>query len=67
MPPKKTKNNKSVPVMAHKHKDKRANTPTKELRDFVEDQEKNPKVILYPRDPTLDPQLVWKGKDEQIG
>ena len=21
--------------------------------------------MLYPRDPTLDPQLVWKGKDEQ--
>src|SRR3954471_11993029 len=24
-----------------------------------------PKAALYPRDPTLDPQLVWKGKDEQ--
>ena len=21
--------------------------------------------MLYPRDPSLDPQLVWKGKDEQ--
>jgi adenine-specific DNA-methyltransferase len=21
--------------------------------------------VLYPRDPSLDPQLVWKGKDEQ--
>ncbi len=21
--------------------------------------------LRYPRDPTLDPQLVWKGKDEQ--
>ena len=21
--------------------------------------------LLYPRDPSLDPQLVWKGKDEQ--
>jgi hypothetical protein len=21
--------------------------------------------VRYPRDPTLDPQLVWKGKDEQ--
>lgn len=65
MPPKKTKNHKEIPVVAHKHKDKRANIPTKELRDFVEDDEKNPKIILYPRDPSLDPQLVWKGKDEQ--
>ena len=23
------------------------------------------KTMLYPRDPSLDPQLVWKGKDEQ--
>jgi hypothetical protein len=21
--------------------------------------------MLYPRDPSLDPQLVWRGKDEQ--
>lgn len=48
-----------------KHNDKRANIPTEELRGFVDEQEKNPKKILYPRDPSLDPQLVWKGKDEQ--
>lgn len=48
-----------------KHKDKRANIPTEELRDFVADEEKTPKTLLYPRDPSLDPQLVWKGKDEQ--
>ncbi|MBI3922333.1 MAG: site-specific DNA-methyltransferase [Armatimonadetes bacterium] len=48
-----------------KHKDKRANIPTEELRDFVAEEEKSPKTILYPRDPSLDPQLVWKGKDEQ--
>jgi len=48
-----------------KHKDKRVNIPTEELRDFVADQEAKPKTILYPRDPSLDPQLVWKGKDEQ--
>jgi adenine-specific DNA-methyltransferase len=28
-------------------------------------EEKQPKTVLYPRDPSLDPQLVWKGKDEQ--
>ena len=52
-------------VAAIKHMDKRANIPTEELRDFVSDDEKNPKTVLYPRDPSLDPQLVWKGKDEQ--
>ena len=48
-----------------KHKDKRPNIPTQELRGFVSDEEKKPKKNLYPRDPSLDPQLVWKGKDEQ--
>ncbi len=48
-----------------KHRDKRVNIPTEELRDFVAEDEKTPKTLLYPRDPSLDPQLVWKGKDEQ--
>jgi adenine-specific DNA-methyltransferase len=52
-------------VTATKHKDQRANIPTEELRDFVKDDERAPKKQLYPRDPSLDPQLVWKGKDEQ--
>ncbi|MGD1084072.1 MAG: hypothetical protein ABSA47_04875 [Verrucomicrobiota bacterium] len=52
----------STPVLATKHKDKRANFPTEELRDFVADEEKAPKKILYPRDPSLDPELGWKGK-----
>ena len=48
-----------------RHKDKRVNIPTKELRDFVADEELAPQPMLYPRDPSLDPQLVWRGKDEQ--
>jgi len=52
-------------VDSMRHKDKRANIPTEELRDFVAEDEKAPKTVLYPRDPSLDPQLVWKGKDEQ--
>ncbi len=48
-----------------RHPDKRTNIPTEELRGFVEEDEKAPKTMLYPRDPSLDPQLVWKGKDEQ--
>jgi adenine-specific DNA-methyltransferase len=54
-----------TPVEAIKHKDTRKNIPTEELRDFIADDEAKPKTMLYPRDPSLDPQLVWKGKDEQ--
>jgi len=61
--PKKAAEPKKVESL--KHKDKRANIPTEELRDFVADEELTPKTMLYPRDPSLDPQLVWKGKDEQ--
>jgi adenine-specific DNA-methyltransferase len=53
------------PVEAIRHKDTRVNIPTHELRDFVKDDEVAPKTLAYPRDPSLDPQLVWKGKDEQ--
>ncbi len=48
-----------------RHQDKRANIPTEELRDFVADEELAPQTITYPRDTSLDPQLVWKGKDQQ--
>jgi len=60
-----TKNNGSTPVESIRHKDKRKNIPTEELRDFMAEDEQTPKTLLYPRDPSLDPQLVWKGKDEQ--
>ena len=53
-----------IETTVHK-KDRRKNIPTEELRDFVAEDEAKPKTILYPRDPSLDPQLVWKGKDEQ--
>ena len=53
-------------VDATKHdKDTRTNIPTAELEKFAEEDEKKPTKLRYPRDPTLDPQLVWKGKDEQ--
>ena len=54
-----------TPVESTRHADKRVNIPTGELADFVADAEKQPGTALYPRDPSLDPQLVWKGKDEQ--
>jgi adenine-specific DNA-methyltransferase len=66
----KRQNNKSVQIDSVKHKDKRKNIPTEELRGFVKEDEQQPKEVKYPgllyaRDPSLDPQLVWKGKDEQ--
>jgi adenine-specific DNA-methyltransferase len=54
-----------VKIDAVGHKDKRKNIPTGELRDFLRDDENAPKKVLPPRDPDLDPQLVWKDKDGQ--
>ena len=63
MPKKKSAAKTSIPVEAIKHGDTRKNIPTEELRDFMPDEP--PQAKLYPRDVSLDPQLVWKGKDEQ--
>ncbi len=54
-----------TPVEVLRHDDKRTNIPTDELRAFVADDEKQPKTLLYERDTSLDPQLVWRGKDAQ--
>ncbi len=54
-----------TPIEALLHKDTRKNIPTREQGEYVGDEEEAPPEMLYPRDPTLDPQLVWKGKDEQ--
>ncbi len=62
---KKTPTAASPEIEANRHHDTRKNIPTEELRDFVAEEEAKPKTMLYPRDPSLDPQLVWKGKDEQ--
>lgn len=45
--------------------DQRVNIPTAELEAFAQADEQQPKKVLYLRNPDLDPQLVWKGKDEQ--
>ncbi len=50
-----------------RHLDRRVNIPTEELRDFVVEEERQPKTLRYERDPSLDPQLVWSGKDDQDG
>ncbi len=61
----KTRPATTTPIEAVRHRDTRKNIPTEELRDFVREEEQAPRAVLYPRDPSLDPQLVWKGKDEQ--
>ena len=45
--------------------DKRRNIPTKEMEPVVRDDQAQPIPVAYPRNRDLDPQLVWRGKDEQ--
>ena len=68
--PRSNSTSRAKPIESVRHKDKRSNIPTEELREFVADDEREPKSVTYPgllyaRDESLDPQLVWKGKDEQ--
>ena len=45
---------------------KRKNIPTAEHQSFVQDADKTPVQVAYERrNRDLDPQLVWRGKDEQ--
>jgi adenine-specific DNA-methyltransferase len=55
----------STPVEAITHGDKRATIPTAQNQEWLSPDGRAPIPLLYPRDPTLDPQLVWKGKDAQ--
>lgn len=55
---------KRVKALVH-DADKRRNIPTAETQSYLADDERAPKPKLYKRNPDLDPQLVWKGKDEQ--
>jgi adenine-specific DNA-methyltransferase len=55
-------------VEAVKHTgEHRMNIPTAETGALAEQAQTGPQMLRYPRDPSLDPQLVWKGKDEQDG
>lgn len=52
-----------TPVESIRHGDKRVNIPTADAHDLVDPEVAAPRQLLYPRDPSLDPQLVWQGKD----
>jgi adenine-specific DNA-methyltransferase len=64
----KSNNTKGAPktVETLKHdKAKRKNIPTAEYQSVIEKEQESPKQVRYPRNTDLDPQLVWRGKDEQ--
>ena len=64
MPAKRKKNTKTKTVETLTHTDEvRANIPTAELQPVMEDD--NPVPVTYERNRDLDPQFVWRGKDEQ--
>src|ERR1700687_1050880 len=57
---------KDISVEALRHKDKRRNIPTAELEPVMDEKDKSPIRLAYERrNCDLDPQLVWRGKDEQ--
>src|SRR3979411_2177231 len=55
---------KSVETLKHAEA-KRKNIPTAEYQSVLEKEQQSPKKVRYPRNTDLDPQLVWRGKDEQ--
>ncbi len=55
---------KTIESLTH-NEAKRKNIPTAEYQSVLQKEEEKPKTIKYPRNTDLDPQLVWRGKDEQ--
>ena len=56
------KSQKKVETLRHPD-DKRLNIPTAEHQSVLEAEHVARKEARYPRNPDLDPQLVWRGKD----
>lgn len=55
---------KNADVESYKHEEaKRKNIPTAENQKLIVDDDKAVKKLRWPRNPDLDPQLVWRGKD----
>ena len=65
MPPRRGAASGPTPVEAIKHEDKRVNIPTADSEDLLNEEAGKVVPVVYPRNPDLDPQLVWNGKDEQ--
>src|SRR5580693_3499922 len=58
------KSTKTVETLKHDAA-KRKNIPTAEFQSVFKLDEQKPAKLRYPRNTDLDPQLVWRGKDEQ--
>src|ERR1700692_3053482 len=53
-------------VVTLKHDEaKRKNIPTAEYESVLQKEQGASRIVKYPRNTDLDPQLVWRGKDEQ--
>ena len=61
---KKPTTTKTVETLKHEEA-KRKNIPTAEHQSVLQKDQENPREVRYPRNTDLDPQLVWRGKDEQ--
>ena len=65
MPARKKSRRKKVETLVHDEA-KRTNIPTAEYSSAMEDDDRSPIEVAYARrNRDLDPQLVWRGKDEQ--
>ncbi len=62
----KTPSSKTVVDLTH-NTAKRKNIPAAEQQSIVQPNIEQPRQVRYPRNTDLDPQLVWRGKDEQDG
>lgn len=62
--PKKQPASKTIETFTHLD-EKRKNIPSAEHQSVLADDQKKPRPVRYPRNTDLDPQLVWRGKDEQ--
>ena len=60
----KKKRRLSVEATIHEE-ETRLNIPTAEYEAILPDDHRAPRPLRYPRNADLDPQLVWRGKDEQ--
>src|SRR4051812_22258886 len=58
------KTTKTIETLRHSA-DKRKNIPTAELQSVLRADGHKPIATRYPRNTDLDPQLIWRGKDEQ--
>jgi adenine-specific DNA-methyltransferase len=53
-------------VESYKHKEaKRKNIPTAENQKLIADDNTAIKKLRWPRNPDLDPQLVWRGENRK--